>query len=90
MVFNFPSSYTPADVTVSGVSLELVKEFNYLGSYIANNQYDFSIRKAMAWSSCKRMCNIWQSKLDDKTKFLIFRSTIENIMFYGSETWTLP
>ena len=44
----------------------------------------------MAWSACNDLDRIWRSKLDTKIKIKIFRATVEPILLYGSETWTLP
>ena len=43
----------------------------------------------MAWAACNNMDKIWKSKLDRTIKIKIFRVTIEPILLYGSETWTL-
>ena len=43
----------------------------------------------MAWSACNKMEKIWKSLLDNNIKVNIFRVTIEPILLYGSETWTL-
>ena len=44
----------------------------------------------MAWSACNDLNKIWTSKLDTRIKVGIFRATVEPILLYGSETWTLP
>ena len=44
----------------------------------------------MAWSACNDLHKIWTSKLPNRLKVRIFRATIEPILLYGSETWTLP
>ena len=43
----------------------------------------------MAWSACNDMHKIWTSHLTRQLKVKIFRATIEPILLYGSETWTL-
>ena len=43
----------------------------------------------MAWSACNDMHKIWTSMMNNKLKTTIFRTTIEPILLYGSETWTL-
>ena len=43
----------------------------------------------MAWSACNDMHKIWSSQLSNNLKVKIFRATIEPILLYGSETWTL-
>ena len=75
--------------TLNNTSLKKVEDYKYLGSYISSSQKDFITRKGMAWSACNDMHNIWTSHLDDKLKIKIFRATVEPILLYGSETWTL-
>ena len=67
----------------------MVEDYVYLGSYISSSKKDFSIRKGMAWSACNDMYKIWTSQLPRCIKIEIFRATIEPILLYGSETWTL-
>ena len=75
--------------TISNKVLKRVKDYKYLGSYIYNSGKDFNIRKGIAWSACNKMDKIWKSDLDCEIKIRIFRVTIEPILLYGSETWTL-
>ena len=75
--------------TISNKVLKRVKDYKYLGSYIHNSEKDFNIRKGIAWSACNKMDKIWKSVLDREIKIRIFRVTIEPILLYGSETWTL-
>ena len=44
----------------------------------------------MAWSASNDLHKIWTSKLAPRLKIKIFRATIEPILLYGSETWTIP
>ena len=75
--------------TNSNNVLKCVDDYKYLGSHIHNSEKDFNIRKGMAWSACNKMENIWKSNLTRDLKIRIFRVTIEPILLYGSETWTL-
>ena len=43
----------------------------------------------MVSTACNDMYKIWKSKLARRIKIEIFRATIEPILLYGSETWTL-
>ena len=74
--------------TLNGTSLKQVEDYKYLGSYISSEK-DFTTRKGMAWSACNDMHKIWPSQLPNNLKIKIFRATIEPILLYGSETWTL-
>ena len=43
----------------------------------------------MAWAACNKLDKIWRYDLDRIVKIKIFRTAIEPILLYGSETWTL-
>ena len=90
MSYNQPDNGTEILKTTSDYTLKRVDDFKYLGSYISSSQKDFNTRKGMAWSACNNLHRIWTSKLDTKIKIRIFRATVEPILLYGSETWTLP
>ena len=75
--------------TLANNTLKYVDDYKYLGSHIRNSEKDFNTRKGMAWAACNNMDKIWKSKLDRTIKIKIFRVTIEPILLYGSETWTL-
>ena len=67
----------------------MVEDYVYLGSFISSSEKDFNTRKGMAWSSCNDMHQIWTSQLPKSIKLEIFRATVEPILLYGSDTWTL-
>ena len=73
----------------SGRDLKRVEDFKYLGSFIMDSNKDFKTRKAMAWVACNKLDKIWRSNLHNGIKINLFRATIEPILMYGSETWTL-
>ena len=75
--------------SLNGTILKKVDDFKYLGSYIADSQKDFRIRKALAWKACNKLERIWKSRLPPNLKINIFKSVVEPILLYGSETWTL-
>ena len=50
---------------------------------------DFEVRKAVAWKAATRMVKIWKSNLSRKCKINIFTSTVESVLLYGAETWSL-
>ena len=75
--------------TISGYILKRVDDYKYLGSFASSSEKDFNTRKGMAWSTCNDLHKIWTSKLASNIKIKVFRATIEPILLYGSETWTL-
>ena len=73
----------------SGAQVKYVDNFKYLGSRIMDSEKDFKIRKALAWTACNKMDKIWRSNLPNQLKLDIFKTVIEPILMYGSETWVL-
>ena len=81
---------TPVEITTkSGKLLKVVDNFKYLGSWTQSTSKDFEIRKALAWNVCHKMRKIWKSSLKRKMKLHLFISTVECVLLYGAETWTL-
>ena len=76
-------------VSSSGKPLEKVTDFVYLGAWIATTERDLSVRKAKAWAACHKLQKIWKSNLRRGLKIRLFVATVESILLYGSETWTL-
>ena len=75
--------------TADGTELEWVDDFKYLGSWVESSEKDVNIRKALAWKALNGMANIWKSNMCKELKMRFFIATIESILLYGCETWTL-
>ena len=88
MILNADSSHPPIS-SKSGAVLKEVSDFKYLGSYVGDSRKDFETRKALAWKSCNKLHSIWQSSIPKKTKLSFFRASVESVLLYGSETWTM-
>jgi len=88
MAINIPCE-NGALTTSSGKDLEKVKDFKYLGAWIATTEHDFIVRKAKAWAACHKMKKVWKSDLRKDLKIRLFQATVESILLYGSETWTM-
>ena len=54
-----------------------------------SSEKDFEVRKALAWNACHKLSKLWKSKLNRKFKERLFLSTVESILLYGAETWTI-
>ena len=54
-----------------------------------SSSQDINTRKAQAWKACNKLNKIWKSTLPRVTKIKIFQATVESILLYGSETWTV-
>ena len=50
---------------------------------------DIAVRKALAWSSCHKLRKIWSSRLSRSLNVRLFLATVESVLLYGAETWTL-
>ena len=75
--------------SLSGNALKRVDDFKYLGSYIMCSAKDFRTRKGQAWNACNKLEKVWRSNLPNKLKRDLFKTVVERILTYGSETWTL-
>ena len=64
--------------------LAVKEDFKYLGSYISSTEKDIRVRKAL-----HDLKNIWHSAMPDDLKRAIFMASVESILLYGSEAWTL-
>ena len=73
----------------NGETLKEVKNFKYLGAWTESTAADVAVRKALAWSACHRLRKVWSSRLRRKIKERLFLATVESVLLYGSETWTL-
>ena len=76
-------------VAGSGKSIEKVDDFVYLGSRMKSSEKDFEVRKAKAWGACHQMKLVWKSEMRRELKVRLFLATVESILLYGSETWTV-
>lgn len=76
-------------VTLTGESLKCVDDFKYLGSWINSSEKDINTRIGMAWAAANKMDVIWKSTLNRKLKIQFFRATVESVLLYGAESWTL-
>ena len=65
------------------------QDFKYLGSWVDTTSQDIKVRKAQAWSALNKMNQMWISNLSKTTKINLFKATVESVLLYGCETWTL-
>ena len=75
--------------TMNGEHIAEVNNFKYLGSWTESCEKDFAVRKARAWTACHKLKKIWTSKMRRNLKERLFISTVESVLLYGSETWTI-
>ena len=75
--------------TMDGTELQATNNFEYLGSWIASTEQDIRIRRALAWRALHSMRRVWKSNLRDDLKRRLFIATVESVLLYGAEAWTL-
>jgi hypothetical protein len=73
----------------SGNLIKVVKDFKYLGSYIAFTEKDVEIRLGKAWGALNQLDTIWKSNLPENLKRNFFKAVVESVLVYGSTSWTL-
>ena len=76
-------------LSTSGQAIDRVEDFIYLGSWIRSTEKDIKVRKAKAWAACHKLKKVWKSDLRKALKIRLFTATVESVLLYGSETWTL-
>ena len=87
MTYNIPE-HSPLK-TISGDELKEVTDFKYLGSWVGSTEGDIKVRKALAWKALNGMTKIWKSNISRKAKIDFFIATVETVLLYGCEAWTL-
>ena len=75
--------------TADGQILDVEKDFEYLGSWINSSEKDIKVRKALAWNALHSIQTLWKSKTNLPLKRRLFVETVESVLLYGSESWTL-
>jgi len=75
--------------TGDDTTLEVVEEFTYLGSLVSSSTADIKKRIALTWTACNSLRKIWRSSLSNNFKLRLFCSTVESVLLYGCEAWTL-
>ena len=75
--------------TSNGNNLDNVEDFKYLGAWVGSSQHDIKIRKALAWKACNALNKVWKSSLCRKIKIRLFQATVQSVLLYGAETWTI-
>ncbi|XP_061915590.1 protocadherin-15-like [Entelurus aequoreus] len=79
----------PPITTSDGNALREVNDFKYSGSWINSTEQDLKVRKALAWRALNGMSRVWCSNLPRHIKLSLFHATVESVLLYGCESWTL-
>jgi hypothetical protein len=82
-----------SDFLLDGEKIEVVQQFDYLGSMInteSDSTPEIRRRIAMAKNTTQNMVNIWKSRgLSISLKLRFLRATVFAIAVYGCESWAL-
>ena len=76
-------------LTCDGHTIKRADDFKYLGSWIRDSNKDIKNRKSKAWVACHGLKKVWNSDLNDELKCRLFVATVETVLLYGCETWSL-
>lgn len=85
MMFNTVGTLT----TITGEPIENKQDFKYLGAWISSTSKEFNVRKGCAWSALNKLDKLWKSSLPRHLKIEFFKATVESVLLYGAESWTL-
>jgi hypothetical protein len=69
--------------------LKVIPDFKYLGGWMASSERDIKSRKGQAWRALHGMRKIWRSSMNCDLKRKLFIASVESILLYGAESWTM-
>ncbi len=75
--------------TDDGTELDMVPDFKYLGAWMESSEKDIKVRIALAWKALNSMNTVWSSCMSQLLKVRLFTATVESVLLYGCEAWTL-
>lgn len=79
----------PPVTTLGDTVLKEVRDFKHLGSWVNSTEQDLKVRKVLAWKALNGMASVWHSNLPQQIKLSFFYATVESVLLYESECWTL-
>ena len=88
-VIGYNLQQSPFIKIISGETIKEVSNYKYLGAWISSSEKDFEIRKALAWTVMHRMKRLWTSNMSNQLKIRAFKATVETVLLYGSQCWTV-
>ena len=74
--------------SLDGSKIEKVNDFKYLGSYTTTS-YGMDLRIEQAWGAMNYLNKVWKSNIKRATKTKVFKASVESILLYGSDSWSL-
>ena len=74
----------------SALRLPRCQRFTYLGGLVPSVQEDMTRRRGLAWAAFRSVRPVLQSEaLPDRLRTALFQATVETVLLYNAETWTL-
>lgn len=93
ILVNSINKTAPANITMNGQTLEVVKEFKYLGSFVSedgSSTKEIKARIGIASSAMTRLAKIWRGNtISFPVKVRLYKSLVLSTLLYGCESWTL-
>ena len=74
-------------VSSDGSPNELVQDF--LEDNYTDSGYDMNTHIGQAWSALNSLDKVWKAAIKKETKLKVFKASVETILLYGSDSWTL-
>lgn len=68
---------------------EEVDNLLYLEAWVVETEKEIEVRIAKGLGALNRMENNWKSKIQREPMVRFFRATVESVITYGAEGWTL-
>ena len=75
-------------ISLDDIQIERVSGIDYLGCFTDTDK-DIKSKIHRAWSALHSLKKVWKSQIRKETKTKVFKATVESILLYGSESWTL-
>ena len=93
ILVNSHNQLTPTNITMNGQTLEEVKDFKYLGSFVSedgSSTKEIKTRIGIATSAMTRLARVWRSNtISFPVKVRLYKSLVLSTLLYGCESWTL-
>ena len=74
--------------SLDGSEIEKVDDFLYLGSY-TETSHNIDTKIGKAWGALNALSKVCLSPIMKATKMRLFKVTVESILLYRSDSWSL-
>ena len=77
------------EIKLDETVLEIVDDFQYLGTWVNYTMKDFKHRSAKEWTAFWKLKKIWHSNADIKLKIKFFNALVRSVLPYATETYVI-